>query len=71
MFSRLALVLIKTYQRFVSPWFAPRCRYVPTCSQYTHDAIAADGVMRGTLQGMKRILRCAPWGSGGFDPYLR
>jgi putative membrane protein insertion efficiency factor len=71
MFSRLALVLIKTYQRFVSPWFAPKCRYVPTCSEYMHDAIAADGCLRGLLKGMKRILRCAPWGRGGFDPYPR
>jgi putative membrane protein insertion efficiency factor len=70
MYSRLALVLIKAYQRFVSPWFAPKCRYVPTCSEYAHAAIEAEGVLRGAYKGMKRIFRCAPWGGSGFDPYL-
>jgi putative membrane protein insertion efficiency factor len=60
--------LVKGYQRMVSPWLPPTCRYVPTCSQYFLDALEAHGAVRGTWLGVKRILRCHPLGGYGVDP---
>lgn len=65
---RPVIWLIKTYKRFVSPLFPPSCRFYPTCSQYTIEAIEKYGVLRGTLMGTWRILRCNPYSKGGFDP---
>lgn len=60
--------LIRQYQRYVSPYLAPRCRFYPTCSEYTHQAIERFGVLRGMYLGTGRILRCHPWGQCGEDP---
>lgn len=57
---------IKFYQRFISPAFAPRCKYYPSCSQYTIDAITGFGV-RGILLGIWRFIRCNPFSHGGVD----
>lgn len=65
---RLLSFLVKAYQRMVSPWLPPTCRYVPTCSQYFLDALEAHGAARGTWLGVKRILRCHPLGGYGVDP---
>ena len=60
--------VIRAYQNFLSPMLPPSCRYWPTCSQYTLQAIQKYGVVRGVLMGAWRILRCNPWSNGGIDP---
>jgi putative membrane protein insertion efficiency factor len=64
-----ALVLvIRFYQRAVSPAFGQRCRFYPSCSQYMIDAVRAKGVLRGVWMGARRILKCHPFNPGGYDP---
>ncbi|MFO7715364.1 membrane protein insertion efficiency factor YidD [Desulfosarcina sp.] len=63
-----ALVLIKFYQLLISPLLGPACRFVPSCSEYAHQAIKKYGCLRGGLLAIKRILRCHPFNPGGFDP---
>ena len=63
----LALTAITVYQRCVSPLIRPSCRYYPSCSQYTHEAIRRWGILRGFWLGFSRILRCNPWAVGGID----
>lgn len=60
--------MILFYQRRISPLFPPRCRYYPTCSQYTFEAIERYGVFFGVLLGTLRLLRCNQLFPGGFDP---
>jgi len=64
----LALTLISLYQRFVSPGMPPSCRFYPTCSRYTYEAIELHGLWRGGFLGLCRVCRCHPWNAGGFDP---
>jgi putative membrane protein insertion efficiency factor len=64
----LALTLIKTYQNTYSRVMPPSCRYVPSCSHYTFEAIDKFGVFRGTWLGIKRLSRCHPFHAGGYDP---
>lgn len=64
----LALRAIKFYQRFISPMLPSACRFYPTCSHYTYEAIQIHGVFRGTWLGMRRIARCHPFNPGGYDP---
>jgi hypothetical protein len=64
----IALASIRFYQRAVSPHFPPACRYTPTCSNYAYEAIAKYGPLKGTWMAVKRILRCHPFHSGGYDP---
>lgn len=59
---------IWTYRYLVSPIIGPRCRFTPTCSEYADEAIAVHGPIRGTYLAMRRIVRCHPWGSLGYDP---
>jgi len=59
---------IKIYQRFISPLTGPTCRFTPTCSQYTIEAIEKYGAAKGVFLGIKRILRCNPFSKGGEDP---
>lgn len=59
--------LIKGYQRWISPAFAPRCRYYPSCSQYALEAYQRHGLVKGFLLSTWRILRCNPWSLGGVD----
>ena len=66
--ARITIILIKTYQKLVSPALNPRCRFQPTCSQYAAASIGRFGVIRGTWLGVKRIARCHPMHPGGFDP---
>lgn len=66
--KRAFLLLIATYQRWISPAFPRRCRYEPTCSAYTADAVRRFGAARGALLGAWRLLRCNPFSHGGFDP---
>ena len=60
--------LIRGYQLVVSPILGPRCRHLPGCSEYTSEAIAVHGPVRGGWLGLRRILRCNPWGTSGYDP---
>ncbi|NLI96866.1 MAG: membrane protein insertion efficiency factor YidD [Synergistaceae bacterium] len=64
----LALSLIRFYQRFLSPLLGRNCRFSPTCSAYTFEAIERYGFLRGIVLGTHRILRCGPWCAGGYDP---
>ncbi|MFA7296615.1 MAG: membrane protein insertion efficiency factor YidD [Dehalococcoidia bacterium] len=63
-----AAAAIRWYQRAISPLLGPACRYEPTCSQYTLEAVERFGAGRGTWLGVRRLLRCQPWGAGGYDP---
>ncbi len=64
----LLISIIHFYQRHISPFTPPACRYTPTCSQYTLEAIQKYGALRGSWLGLKRICRCHPWGGSGYDP---
>ncbi len=64
----LALKLIAGYRRFLSPALPPACRFAPTCSEYGYEAIAKYGIIRGGARSVWRILRCNPFGRGGYDP---
>ena len=65
---RLLVALIGAYKRLVSPILPPACRFVPTCSEYAAEAIEKHGPVRGVFLAVRRIVRCAPWHPGGFDP---
>lgn len=60
--------LITVYKYVVSPLLGPKCRYLPTCSSYAMEAIDQHGPFKGGYMGLRRILRCHPWGGSGFDP---
>lgn len=62
------IFLIRLYQRLISPLFPPSCRFTPTCSEYTAQAIQKHGLLQGAWLGMKRLSKCHPLHKGGFDP---
>ncbi len=64
----IALAMIRFYKRFISPVLPSSCRFEPTCSMYTYEAIEIHGVVKGTWLGIKRISRCHPLNPGGYDP---
>jgi len=64
----IALMLVKAYQAVLSPLLGKHCRFHPTCSAYTYEAIEKYGLMRGTGLGIRRLLRCHPFHEGGIDP---
>ncbi len=66
--SAVASMLIRLYQWCVSPFMAPHCRYLPTCSDYAQEALAEHGPAAGGWLALRRICRCHPWGGSGFDP---
>lgn len=66
--KRLLLSLIRGYQRAVSDWMPPVCRFYPSCSRYTAEAIEVWGPWKGLWLGTRRICRCHPFHPGGFDP---
>lgn len=67
MIKRLLLGLIRGYQLVLSPLMGNNCRFYPTCSHYTMEAIEKHGALKGTWLGVKRIGRCNPWSEGGVD----
>jgi putative membrane protein insertion efficiency factor len=62
------LELLKLYKTFISPFLPPACRFTPTCSVYTMEAVEKYGAFKGTWLGVRRILRCQPFCKGGHDP---
>ena len=70
MIRSLLSVLIRLYQLVLSPIKGPSCRFIPTCSQYTLEAIRRHGPARGLYLGLRRLLRCHPFHPGGYDPVI-
>lgn len=68
MFSRLLILLVRAYQYAISPLLPPSCRYLPSCSQYTVEALRKHGAFHGGWLSLKRIGRCRPGCPGGHDP---
>ena len=64
----LFIYLLRFYQVAISPFKPPTCRYTPTCSQYTIEALQKYGVLKGGWLAIKRIGSCHPWGGSGYDP---
>ena len=64
----ILIKLIKIYKFFISPLLGQSCRYFPTCSDYSIEALKTFGLFKGILLSLKRILSCNPWASGGIDP---
>ncbi|WP_352418576.1 membrane protein insertion efficiency factor YidD [Proteiniborus sp.] len=66
--KRLAVFFIKLYQKLISPLKPKTCRFYPTCSEYSIQAIEKYGFIKGSFKSIKRILRCNPFNPGGYDP---
>lgn len=64
----LLIGIIRLYKLFISPLLPPSCRFLPTCSEYTMEALQVHGFWRGLYLGTRRIMRCHPGNPGGFDP---
>lgn len=62
------ILMARFYQRAISPYLGSNCRYTPTCSQYYIEAIRKYGPIKGNYIGIRRLLRCHPWGGHGYDP---
>ncbi len=68
MIRSICFGLIRLYQYLISPLLGPACRFHPSCSTYTYDAIRLHGVLKGIYLGCRRILKCHPFHPGGYDP---
>jgi uncharacterized protein len=66
--GKTLVLFLRFYQGAISPLMSPSCRYTPTCSEYTAQAIAKYGSLKGGWLALKRLLRCGPWGGHGYDP---
>ena len=66
--ARAGVLAVRGYQRLVSPFLAPSCRFAPTCSEYAALAIGQHGLTRGIVLAARRLLRCHPFNRGGYDP---
>ena len=67
-FTYILIRFIKIYKYLISPLIGPSCRYLPTCSEYSIEALKTYGFSKGLLLSFKRIMSCHPWGNSGFDP---
>tara|TARA_Y100001949_G_C15944884_1_gene311970 strand:- start:163 stop:378 length:216 start_codon:yes stop_codon:yes gene_type:complete len=65
---KLFILPIILYQKILSPFFPSSCRFTPTCSEYSKQSILKYGLFKGSYLGVKRILKCHPWGKSGYDP---
>lgn len=66
--ARILVAPIRFYQRFIGPLIPPSCRFAPSCSEYAVQALRGHGAVRGVWLTVRRLLRCAPWHPGGWDP---
>lgn len=66
--ANLLMLLVRFYQLLISPMLGPRCRFYPTCSEYAIEALRTHGAIKGGWLTIKRLGRCHPMGSGGYDP---
>ena len=66
--ARVLILLIRFYQKGISPWLPPSCRFTPSCSQYGIEAVQTHGFFKGSILTVWRILRCQPLCKGGYDP---
>ena len=66
--KKIFIIPVRIYQIIISPLLPQTCRHTPTCSQYTIEAINIHGGLKGTWMGLKRLSRCHPWGTHGYDP---
>ncbi|MBI4618210.1 MAG: membrane protein insertion efficiency factor YidD [Planctomycetes bacterium] len=66
--KRVLVCMIRGYQIVLRPILPPACRYTPSCSEYFIQALQKKGLWKGFLLGVRRILRCHPWGGSGYDP---
>jgi uncharacterized protein len=66
--ARLAVRAVITYQRWISPFLPPACRFAPTCSEYARLAVTEHGVGWGSWLALSRLVRCHPFNPGGYDP---
>ena len=67
MLKKFVIKFLKGYQKFISPIYPPSCRYYPTCSQYSIEAVEKYGVAKGLLKAIWRVIRCNPFAKGGID----
>jgi len=65
--KRVVILAIRVYQITLSPFLPTSCRYFPTCSHYSQEAVQQYGTIKGVWLGLKRLARCHPWGGKGFD----
>jgi putative membrane protein insertion efficiency factor len=68
MIKKAIVSIILFYRNYISSLKLPTCRFYPTCSQYTKEAVERYGIMKGLFKGVYRILRCNPFSKGGYDP---
>ena len=66
--AKAMILLVRLYQKVLSPWLGPRCRFHPSCSNYCIDALKQRGMVYGLWLGFKRICKCHPFNLGGYDP---
>jgi uncharacterized protein len=66
--SRVLIAVLATYRRWISPLMGPHCRFAPSCSAYAIEAIRTHGAMRGGWLAIKRVGKCQPFFTGGYDP---
>lgn len=66
--KKIMIASIRFYQIFISPVLGKRCRFYPSCSQYTIEALEKYGILRGCYLAVRRLIRCHPWHPGGYDP---
>lgn len=60
--------LIGIYQKFISPFLGPHCRFAPSCSEYAREALRLKGILAGSVKSLSRLARCHPFSGGGYDP---